>query len=44
MTVGIFFKIGSDLLVDTVPLVETQPYGEALQHGGHYDSHETLIP
>lgn len=44
MKVGIFFKVANDLLIDSTTLETAEPYGEALQYGGHYDFHETLEP
>lgn len=42
--VGIFFKVGTDIIIDAVPLSEGEPYGEAIQYGGHYDFHESHAP
>lgn len=42
--VGIFFKIDNVYLVDAVPLAEGEPYGAAIQYGGHYDFHESYEP
>jgi hypothetical protein len=44
MKVGIFFKIESKFLIDTVDVENGEPYGEALQHGGHYDFHQSFNP
>lgn len=44
MKVGIFFRIGSTYIIDAVPLASGEPYADAIQHGGHYDFHETLVP
>jgi hypothetical protein len=44
VNVGIFFKVANDFLVDAVPLEAGEPYGDAVQHGGHYDFHELLRP
>ncbi len=44
MNVGIFFKVANDFLIDAVPVEESEPYGDALQYGGHYDFHEFLDP
>ncbi len=44
MKVGIFFKVADGFLVDAVPLEAGEPYGDAVQHGGHYDFHELLRP
>jgi hypothetical protein len=40
--VGIFFKVENDFLIDAVQLTEDEPYGEAIQYGGHYDFHESF--
>jgi len=42
--VGIFFLVENDLLIDSLAVEVAEPYGEALQHGGHYDFHESLHP
>lgn len=42
--VGIFFFAEGKILVDAVPLEAAEPYGDALQHGGHYDFWESLVP
>jgi hypothetical protein len=44
VNVGIFFKIANDFLIDSVPVEEGEPYGDALQYGGHYDFHDSLHP
>lgn len=44
MNVGIFFKVGDDFLIDAVPVQAGEPYGDAIQHGGHYDYHEIFRP
>ena len=44
MKVGIFFKIENEFLSDSVPVADGEPYGDAIQHGGHYEFHETLVP
>jgi len=44
MKVGIFFKVSNEFLLDAVPVEAAEPYGEALQFGGHYDYHELLRP
>jgi hypothetical protein len=44
MDVGIFFKVSNDFLIDSVALEAAEPYGEAIQYGGHYDFHEYLHP
>lgn len=35
--VGMFWCIGEAVIGEAVPLSEAEPYGDALQHGGHYD-------
>lgn len=42
--VGIFFKVLNDFLVDAVDLEKGEPYGEAIQFGGHYDFHVNFVP
>lgn len=42
--VGIFFIVDGESLVDAVPLEAAEPYGDALQHGGHYEFWESLVP
>lgn len=42
--VGIFFFIDNEILTDAVPVSEAEPYGDALQHGGHYEFWESLVP
>jgi hypothetical protein len=44
MKVGIFFKVENEFLTDAVPVSAGEPYGEAIQHGGHYEFHELLVP
>lgn len=44
MDVGIFFKIGREFIIDAVTVANGEPYGEAIQHGGHYDFHAGLKP
>jgi hypothetical protein len=44
VNVGIFFKVANDFLIDVVPVEESEPYGDALQYGGHFDFHECLHP
>lgn len=44
MKVGIFFKVESDLLVDFVSVGSGEPYGEAIQFGGHHEFWEKLRP
>jgi len=42
--VGIFFFIDGEILLDAVPVENGEPYGNAIQHGGHYEFWETLVP
>jgi len=44
VNVGIFFKVANEFIVDSVALEAAEPYGDALQHGGHYDFYESLRP
>lgn len=42
--VGIYFVVKGHILSDSVELEQAEPYGEALQYGGHNDFHEGLRP
>lgn len=42
--VGMFWCIGERVIGEAVPLSEAEPYGDALQHGGHYDFWLNLKP
>lgn len=42
--VGIFWRVDSIIVSDTVSLKQGESYGGAVQHGGHYDFHESLEP
>lgn len=42
--VGIFFFIGDKVLIDAVPVEQAEPYGDAVQYGGHYEFWERLVP
>ena len=42
--VGIFWWVAGELVGDAVPLDQAEPYGEALQYGGHYEFWERLRP
>jgi len=44
MKVGIFFKVENDILVDVVNTGCGEPYGEAVQYGGHFDFWNKLRP
>ncbi|WP_026842862.1 hypothetical protein [Citrifermentans bremense] len=35
--VGMFWCVGETVVGEAVPLSEAEPYGDVLQHGGHYD-------
>ncbi|MHB8763297.1 MAG: hypothetical protein ACYDA8_02970 [Deferrisomatales bacterium] len=35
--VGIYWYVEGVVVGDAVPFLEAEPYGEALQHGGHYE-------
>lgn len=42
--IGIFFFIDGKILIDAVPVKDGEPYGDAIQHGSHYEFWEALIP
>jgi hypothetical protein len=42
--VGIFFRVGEAWIVDAVAVRDGDPYGDAVQHGGHHDYWEALLP
>ncbi len=42
--VGIFYFIDDKVLFDAVPTADGEPYGDAVQHGSHYDFWDTLVP
>lgn len=44
MNVGIFFKVAGSFLIDSVSLETGEPYGDAIQYGGHYCFHESCEP
>lgn len=44
MSAGIFWWVEGALLLDQAPLAQAEPYGAALQHGGHWEFHEGLTP
>lgn len=44
MNVGIFFKVTGSFLIDSVRLEAAEPYGDAIQYGGHYNFHEKCKP
>jgi hypothetical protein len=43
-SVGIFFLVGDTWLIDAVPVADGEPYGDAVEHGGHYDLWEAMKP
>ena len=42
--VGMFWCVGGKVVGEAVSLAEAEPYGDALQHGGHYDFWINLKP
>lgn len=42
--VGMFWCVGETVIGEAVPLSRAEPYGDALQHGGHYDFWRELKP
>ena len=42
--VGIYWFIDNEVIKDAVPYKDGEPYGEAIQHGGHYDFWQALQP
>lgn len=42
--VGMFWCVGETVVGEAVPLSQAKPYGDALQHGGHYDFWILLKP
>ncbi|BCG47941.1 hypothetical protein GEOBRER4_n2794 [Citrifermentans bremense] len=42
--VGVFFVVQGRVILDTVSVAQGEPYGEAIEHGGHHDFHEQLTP
>lgn len=42
--VGIFYFIDEQVILDAVPVEKGAPYGDAIQHGSHYEFWESLIP
>lgn len=41
-SVGIYFVVKGHVLYDSVTPDQAESYGDALQHGGHSDFHESL--
>jgi len=44
MKVGVFFKVSGGFLIDAVSLEAGEPYGDAIEYGGHYNFHEKCDP
>lgn len=44
MRIGIFFVVDGVVLSDSVLLDMGQPYGDHIEHGGHYDYWLQLVP
>lgn len=42
--VGIYFVVQGQVILGAVSVEEGDPYGEAIEHGGHNDFHEKLTP
>lgn len=42
--VGIFYFVDNKILMDAVPIETGEPYGDAIQHGSHYEFWEKLVP
>lgn len=42
--VGIFYFIDGHWLVDAVPVTRGDIYGDAIEHGSHYDFWECFVP
>lgn len=42
--VGIFWCVDSIIMGDAVPQENAEPYGDAIQYGGHFDFWELLLP
>ena len=42
--IGIYWFIDNEVIKDAVPYKEGEPYGEAIQHGSHYEFWEALQP
>lgn len=42
--VGIYFVVKGQVIHDSIELDNAEPYGNAMQFGGHYDFHEALNP
>lgn len=44
LKVGIYWCVDSVIVGEAVSLSEAEPYGDALQHGSHYEFWESLSP
>lgn len=42
--VGIFFFVAGKIIMDAVPVEQGESYGDAIQHGGHYEFWGKLVP
>lgn len=42
--VGIYFSVNGKILSDKVETKSGEPYGHAIQHGGHYEFWKALVP
>ena len=42
--VGIYFSVNGGIISDRVPVTDGEPYGNAIQYGGHYDFWKALHP
>ena len=43
MKVGIFFKVETEFLIDSVEVEDGEPYGDSISYGGHYEYHEKVV-
>jgi hypothetical protein len=44
ISVGIFWVVSGEIIGEVVPLEQAEPYGDVLQHGGHYEFWSALRP
>ena len=44
LKVGIFWIVDGELIADMVPLSHASEYGNALEHGGHWEYWDRLVP
>ncbi len=42
--VGIFWIVAGDVIADAVPLSRARAYGAALEHGGHWEYWDKVVP